>query len=182
MADSATRGAARAAAFAALPIAVIVGLATFWFLSRGTAAEPTLPRVQSTAPVPATAAPLDGRAATACHDLLTRVPTDGLRDRPRRPVTSGADQNAAYGDPALTLTCGVPALTLPVGADVFVLSGVCWYSASDGVGTVWTTVDRDVPVRVRVPKDYPGPGQWVIEFSPAIVATQPRAATTPPGC
>jgi hypothetical protein len=183
MTDTETRGAARLAVFAAVPIAVVMGIVTFWWMGGlGSAGKPARPRAQSTAPVTTTASPLAGPAATACPDLLGRIPTDGLRDRPRRPVTAGAGQNAAYGDPAITLTCGVPAVSLPVGADVYLLSGVCWYTQTDGTGTVWTTVDRDTPVRVHVPKSYEAPGQWVIEFSPAVTAALPRAATPPAGC
>jgi hypothetical protein len=183
MVDTDTRGAARLAVFVAVPIAVVVGVVTFWWMGGlGSTAKPARPRAQSTAPVATTAGPLAGQATTACPDLLGRIPATGLRDRPRRTVTAGADRNAAYGDPAITLTCGVPAPTLPVGADVYLLSGVCWYSETDGTATVWTTVDRDTAVRVRVPKAYEAPGQWVIEFSPAVTAALPRAATPPAGC
>src|SRR3954470_23816342 len=143
MADTETRGAARLAVFAAVPIAVVVGVVTFWWMGAlAPPASPASPRPQSPAPVvTATAGPLAGPAATACPDLLRRIPADGLRDRPRRPVTAGAERNAAYGDPPITLACGVAAPALPVGADVYLLSGVCWYSETDGTGTVWTTVD-----------------------------------------
>jgi hypothetical protein len=182
MADSTTRGAARAATLAALPIAAVVGLVTFWWLRDLGATEPARPRPQATTPVSVAAAPLDAKVATACRDLVGKLPPDAVRDRPRRPVTAGPEQNAAYGDPAITLACGAPAVTLPVGAEVFVLSGVCWYPASDGTASVWTTVDRDVPVRVAVPKTYDAPGQWVIEFSAPIEATLPRSAAAPSGC
>jgi hypothetical protein len=105
-----------------------------------------------------------------------------LRDRPRRPVTAGPDQNAAYGDPPITLACGVPPISLPQTADVYALSGVCWYSQPGDGGTMWTTVDRETPVRVTVPGAYHSPGQWVIEFSAPISAALPRAATVPAGC
>jgi len=181
MADSQTRAAARLAVLVALPVAVLVGIASFWWMSGLGAAKRVEPRPQSTTAVSATALPLTGAAAASCRDLIRTVPT-ALRDRPRRPVTAGADQNAAYGDPAITLSCGVPALTLPVGADVYLLSGVCWYAEPDGAATAWTTVDRDTPVRVRVPNSYTGQGQWVIEFSPAVTAALPRAPAAPPGC
>jgi hypothetical protein len=182
MADSTTWGAARVATFAALPIAVVVGLATFWWLRDLGTASPARPHPQATTPVRVAAAPLDAKGTAACRDLIAKLPPGKVRDRPRRPVTAGPGQNAAYGDPAITLACGAAPVTLPVGAEVFVLSGVCWFPASDGAASVWTTVDRDVPVRVAVPKSYDAPGQWVIEFSAPIDATLPRSATTPSGC
>lgn len=173
--------AARVATFVALPIAVIVGVVSFWLLGGFGGGEPAKPRPQSTAPVPMAAPPLDEVRATACRNLLTHLP-DALRDRPRRPVTAGAEQNAAYGDPAITMACGVPPVMLPTGADVYLLSGVCWYSQPEGAGTAWTTVDRAVPVRVTVPGSYHAPGQWVIEFSGPVAAALPPAATVPAGC
>jgi hypothetical protein len=173
--------AARAATLVALPIAVLVGLVSFWLLGGFGGAPHVKPRPQSTAPVAMTAPPLDEQRASACRNLVTHLP-DALRDRPRRPVTAGTGQNAAYGDPAITMACGAPAVTPPAGADVYMLSGVCWYAQPDGTGSAWTTVDRDLPVRVAVPGSYHAPGQWVIEFSSPVAATLPLAANPPPGC
>jgi hypothetical protein len=172
--------AARVATLVALPVALIIGVVSFWWLG-GFGGNEAKPRPQSTAAVPMAAPSLDEARATACRTLVTHLP-DALRDRHRRPVTAGAEQNAAYGDPAITMACGVPPVTLPTGADVYLLSGVCWYSQPEGDGSAWTTVDRDVPVRVTLPGSYSAPGQWVIEFSGPVTAALPRAATVPPGC
>jgi hypothetical protein len=177
--------AARVATFVALPIALIIGVVSFWWLGGfggdGQVSPRPQPRPQSTAAVPMAAPPLDEARATTCRTLATHLP-DALRDRHRRPVTAGPEQNAAYGDPAITVACGVPPVTLPTGADVYLLSGVCWYSQSAGGGSAWTTVDRDVPVRVTVPGSYSAPGQWVIEFSGPVSEALPRTATVPTGC
>ncbi|NJC68154.1 DUF3515 domain-containing protein [Planosporangium thailandense] len=176
-----TTSPARLATLIALPIAVIVGIASFWLLGgfRGTGS--TRPRPQSTAPVAMSAPSLAPAQATACRGLVTRLP-GALRDRPRRPVTAGTDQNAAYGDPPITLACGVPPASVPQTADVYVLSGVCWYPQPGNGGTVWTTADREPAVRVTVPASYSAPGQWVIEFSGPVAATLSRTATAPAGC
>jgi hypothetical protein len=173
--------AARLATLIALPVALVVGIASFWLLGGFHTNRPAQPRPQSTAPVPMPARPLAPPQAAACRDLLAHLP-GALRDRPRRPVTAGPDQNAAYGDPPITLACGVPPISLPQTADVYALSGVCWYSQPGDGGTMWTTVDRETPVRVTVPSAYHSPGQWVIEFSAPISAVLPRAATVPAGC
>jgi hypothetical protein len=127
------------------------------------------------------APPLADRPATVCRALLSRLP-DALRDRQRRPVTSGPEQNAAYGDPAITLACGGPAASVDPAALVYPLSGVCWYAVEGPNATVWTTVDREVPVTVTVPKGYTQPGQWVIEFSPAVATAVPKSTSKPTGC
>ncbi|GII20699.1 DUF3515 domain-containing protein [Planosporangium mesophilum] len=172
---------ARLATLVALPVAVLVGLIAFWSLGGFKSDRSERPRPQSTAPVPMTATSLAPADAAACRELLNRLP-GALRDRPRRPVTAGPEQNAAYGDPPITLSCGAPPVSPPAGADVYLLSGVCWYSQSGGGSTVWTTVDRQTPVRVTVPDAYRPPGQWVIEFSGPITTTLPRAANVPAGC
>jgi hypothetical protein len=179
MADGITP--ARLATLIAVPVALLVGLASFWLLGGFRDDKPPPPRPQSTAPVQMPARALAPPQAAVCHELVNRLP-GALRDRPRRPVTAGPDQNAAYGDPPITLECGVPPISLPPTAEVWLLSGVCWYSQPGDGGTRWTTVDRDTPVRVSVPGSYETPGQWVIEFSPPIAATIPRSSTVPAGC
>ncbi len=183
MADPVTRNAARWAAGVAIPVAVVAGLLSYRALTGPShpAASPS-PAPQSTGPVTMAAPPLSDRPATVCRALLSQLP-DALRDRARRPVTAGPEQNAAYGDPAITLACGTgPQPSVPADATVYNLSGVCWYPAPTGKATAWTTVDREVPVTVTVPDSYDGPAQWVIEFSPAVGTSVPGGGAKPAGC
>jgi hypothetical protein len=183
--DPVTRSAARWAAAIALPVALVVGFLSYRALTAGarpTASPSPSPSPHSTGPVAMPAPALSEPSATVCRALLSQLP-DALRDRPRRPVTAGAEQNAAYGDPAITLACGAgPQPALPPDATVYELSGVCWYPLPSSDGTVWTTVDRQVPVTVTVPGSYDGPGEWVIGFSGAIGTAVPALATAAPGC
>src|SRR5258705_820841 len=90
---------ARIATLAALPVALVAGLLVFWGLG-GFPAEPERPKdPKALAAVPASAAPLDQDAATICRALVTKLP-DNVGGLPRRPVTAGAHQNTAFGDPA----------------------------------------------------------------------------------
>jgi hypothetical protein len=172
------------ATLVAVPVALAGAVVSVWLFSdfrtqpsrAGSTARP-----QATTPVSMPAAPLDDQRATACRNLVDHLPP-ALRDRPRRPVTAGTDQNAAYGDPPLTVSCGGAAVTMPTGATVYQLSGVCWYAQSAGDGTVWTTVDRGTPVRVTVPGSYDSPGQWVVEFSAPVSAALSPIPTPPGGC
>jgi hypothetical protein len=43
-------------------------------------------------------------------------------------------------------------------------------------------VDREVPVRVSVPRRYDPPAQWVIVFSAPVLSTVPSASSRPGGC
>jgi hypothetical protein len=186
VADQVTRGAARLAALIALPIAVVAGLIAFWTLGgfgHGTpAVSPSgSPAPQSSAPVAMPAPTLTGRPATVCLALLSQLP-QAVRDRPRRPVAAGPEQNAAYGDPAITLACGGATPSVAPDATVYRLSGVCWYADQAANATTWTTLDREVPITVTVPARYDSPGQWVAEFSAPIVTAVPSVTSAVSGC
>lgn len=200
-----TRSAARLATLVAVPLAVLAGVASYAVHgdsgggsgdrsgTRGAASTGASgqggtvpggtgrPSAGATGPVDVAAPVLSGRAEVVCRALLSRLP-DALRDRARRPVTAGAEQNAAYGDPPITVACGVPVASFPATDLVYVLDRVCWHAATTTGGTVWTTVDREVPVRVTVPGGYPEPGQWVIDFSGPLIEAVPSAGKVPPGC
>ncbi|WP_432986682.1 DUF3515 domain-containing protein [Dactylosporangium sp. CA-233914] len=171
--DTMTRPApspARVATLAALPIALVAGLLAFWGLGGfpGGAKEP------SVAAVPAEAPQLAPSPAAVCRALVARLPEElgGLR---RRPVTAGGEQNAAYGDPAIVISCGVPSPAVPPEAQLLGLSNVCWFLEERSSESVWRTIDRQVPLRVVVPKS--ADGSWLVHLSAPIVATVP--ATDP---
>lgn len=175
MADETTRRAARLATLVAVPVALVVA-AVLIFLTVGGAG-----RRPSDDPVPMAAPKLSARQATVCRALLSQLPP-AVRDLAQRPVTAGPEQNAAYGDPAITLACGTALPSFAPTDTVYPLDGVCWYPAKRPDGTAWTTLDREVPVTVTVPAAYEGPAQWVIEFSTPVAAAVPAAADPPYGC
>jgi hypothetical protein len=158
---------ARLATLAALPIALVVGVATFWLLG-GFPSKAKPPAPQATGTVAVANPALDARASEVCRALVAKLP-NGLRDRARRPVSAGTEQSAAYGDPPIVLTCGGPQPQVAQDAQLLGLSGVCWVEEQQ----VWITVYRQVPVRVSVPAAYDQAGQWVVDFSQPIVDTVP---------
>lgn len=184
MSDPASRRAAWTATLVAVPVALLAGLLTFWLLGGPPESDGQRPG-SSPSPAPTTAVSaeardLSPRTATVCRGLLARLPGT-IRSLPQREVTAGAEQNAAYGEPPVQLRCGVARKTLPdtSTATVYPLSGACWLP--NRTGTVWTTVDREVPVAILVPKSRPEPGQWVAAFS-RYVAKTPPYADAPSGC
>jgi Protein of unknown function (DUF3515) len=175
--NDARRSATRVATLVAVPVALLAGFVAFQVLKPATS-EPATLKPQATGPVTMPARPLDERQATVCRALLARMP-EAVRDRQRRQVTSGPEQNAAFGDPAITVVCGGETPSFAPTETVYPLSEVCW--VADSAGIKWTTVDREVPVVVTVPAGYDSPGQWVTAFSGPISATIP-AAHVPTGC
>ena len=198
--DKSLRGAAMWAAAIAVPIAVLAGVLIFWKLTpQGEpAAEPT-PASSAVQSVPSTpvqlAAPaLSAHDAQVCLAVTSQLPTR-VRNLPARKVSAGPEQNAAYGEPPITVQCGVaqpkmcetitPGQTgcVPLDADLLVMNGVCWFGDDGPATKVFTTMDREVAVQVGVPASYDQPAQWANEFSDAVVKTvKSRAANVPTGC
>ncbi|BCJ66933.1 DUF3515 domain-containing protein [Polymorphospora rubra] len=186
--DRTTRQAAIWATVVALPIALLVGLFAFSQIGgSGPVAGPSPSAGTTTAPQPSTpvemAAPeLAERPAVVCRALLSMVPPT-LQDLRQRPVSAGAEQNAAYGEPPITVACGVPAPQIPPTDNVWVVSRVCWHSVEQADAMVFTTVDREVPVRVTVPRAYPEALQWLAPLSDSIVESVPSTTSgIPSGC
>jgi len=198
--DRTTRGAALWATAFAVPVAVVAGLLIFWRLApQGeTAAAPspsaTTQVMAPAVPVQMAAPSLAGHAAQVCLAVTSRLPAE-VRDLPARQVSAGRGQNAAYGEPPITVACGVHQPTMcekitgghagcvPLDADLLVMNGVCWYGVDGPATKVFTTMDREVAVQVAVPASYDQPGQWANEFSDTVAeSVKSQAAEAPTGC
>nr|WP_245669831.1 DUF3515 family protein [Micromonospora mirobrigensis] len=187
VADRSTRRAALIATLVAVPVTALVGALVLARLSPPEPAAAPAPatstaRAQATGPVEMPAPALAARQGVVCRALVSQLP-DTVRDLAQRPVTAGPEQNAAYGDPALTVACGGAQPQFPSTDEVWRVNGVCWHpvEVKDGP-TALTTVDREVPVTVTVPRAYDGALQWSAPIAEAIVASVPSAKAVPSGC
>ena len=194
--DPANRLAAMWATVVAVPVAIVVGVVAFAVMNPD---EPDKPAAPQAGPVPSAAVQmdarqLDDRSARACLAVTSQLPAR-IRDLPARKVTAGPEQNAAYGEPPITVTCGVPAPVMcasladetpgcvPMDTELLIMNRVCWYAKPDNGSATVTTMDREVPVRVTVPSSYENPAQWANEFSDTIVKTvKSKAGDLPSGC
>ena len=194
--DRTKRIAAAWATAVAVPVTLIVGAVAFFTIRPDNSVETE----KSAGPVPSTpvvmeAPALDERTAQVCLAVTSQLPA-AIRDLPGRPVSQGPEQNAAYGEPPITVSCGVPQpvmCTVPadptpgcvaLDTELLIMNNVCWYAApGTGAATV-TTMDREVAVRVTVPASYENPAQWANEFSDTVVKTVKSKApgTMPSGC
>ncbi|MPZ27247.1 MAG: DUF3515 family protein [Micromonosporaceae bacterium] len=188
--DPVARSAARLAVLVAVPVAVLAGIGVFAILqtvsSDPPAPTPTAPTTTAAAPaatgaVEMAAPELTERATIVCRALLSQLP-DELDGLAQRPVTAGPEQNAAFGDPPVTVSCGGQPAEVPPTGFLPTLSGVCWYWVEEPDATVWTTVDREVPVRVIVPGGSDGSAQRVVPLSETILETVRSAEEIPTGC
>ncbi|HWS38755.1 MAG TPA: DUF3515 domain-containing protein [Actinoplanes sp.] len=194
--DRTKRVAALWATAVAVPVTILVGVIAFSVVKPdATAEEKQTPVAIPSTPVVMDAPQLAERASTVCLAVTSQLPA-AIRDLPARRVSAGPEQNAAYGEPAITLTCGVeqpetckvPNDTtpgcVPMDTELLIMNNVCWYAAdSDGAAT-FTTMDREIPVEVTVPDSYKSPAQWANEFSDTVVKTVKSKALTdmPAGC
>ena len=153
------RSAARLATLVAVPVTLVL-LAVVVLASRqaGSDAEPVAPAgrsATSAAALPsitvAAPPPLTAAQQRACQELISALPTD-LGDLPARPVDSPSPYVAAWGEPAVTLRCGVPRPPSFIAtADVQQINGVSWFAERRGATTAWVVVDRPVYVEVLAP-------------------------------
>ena len=136
---------------------------------------------------------LSARAAQVCLAVTSQLPA-AVRNLPARKVSAGPEQNAAYGEPPLTVACGVAqprmcatvdggAGCVPLDTELLIMNRVCWYASQASGGATFTTMDREVPVQVNVPAGYQQPAQWANEFSDIVVQTdRSRTEGVPSGC
>jgi hypothetical protein len=155
MSDPVTRRAARLAALVALPAALVAGVVAFRVLSPRPDAGGDIAAPNATTTVQVPAPSLAPRASTVCRALLAKLP-DRLGELVRRPVSAGPEQNAAYGDPAVTVVCGTAGPTPPADAQYFAINGICWWVEDGRDVRTWVLQGREVPVVVTVPTVHTG--------------------------
>jgi hypothetical protein len=195
--DRTTRSAALWATVIAVPVAVLVGLLIFSQVNKHAevkaAPTATTPAAVPSAPVQMAAPKLSTRAAEVCLAVTSQLPTT-LRNLPARKVTAGPEQNAAYGEPPITVACGGPQPTMcatltggngcvPLDTELLNMNSVCWYADQQTGQTGFTTMDREIAVTVTVPTSYQQGAQWANEFSDIVVKTDKSITKgVPSGC
>ena len=108
----------------------------------------------------------DPDTASICRHLVTAVPKT-VDDQSERAVRPSSPYTAAWGDPAITLACGVakPA-ELNAASECFEVNGVGWYVEDRGSDYRFTTIGRKAYVQVAVPRHYgPQPANALIDLA-----------------
>ncbi|TDU04007.1 uncharacterized protein DUF3515 [Streptomyces sp. 846.5] len=134
--------------------------------------------VQVAAPTPT------GTAAARCGALVKALPGTLLGQR-SRPVSPASTTTAAWGDPAITLRCGVgtPGALDPTSSeydpnlahhDAQDVNGVCWLiGQTRGGGYRFTTIVQKTYVEVNVPAAYAGQQSPLGGLASAVLASDP---------
>ncbi len=123
------------------------------------------------------AVPLPGPAppdAALCARLHAGLPAK-VGGHGSREVKPQSEFTAAWGNPPVVLTCGVPRPTGLNGSGIAPLgiNGVAWLQETGADAVGYTAVDRGVFVRVDIPKQYAGQSSILIDLSDAVSRTLP---------
>ena len=114
-----------------------------------------------------------GAAAYTCSTLHGSLPdhVDGQGVTASTPVSAWT---SAWGEPAITLRCGVPTpAALKPDSQLVVVDGVSWLPEQLTAGYRFTSVGRTVSVEVVVPSKYAPEADALADISPVIIASVP---------
>jgi uncharacterized protein DUF3515 len=117
-------------------------------------------------------------AAARCAALARRLPSR-LGGQPRRTVSPASPLTAAWGNPPITLRCGVPLpAALTPTSELVAVNGVSWFAEPAGSATPsrFTEVRREAYVEVGVPARYAPAGPILVAVSNAIAPAVPVKA------
>jgi hypothetical protein len=177
--DPIRRQAARTATFVAIPVAAALVAISVW--TYGRTSEAAAPAPEATSAVTLSPAPLAPDAVGPCRTVIANLP-DTIQNHKRRPIKGDAESSAAFGDPPITLSCGVAVPAIDPTTVVYPLGGVCWAAFPGSGNTIWRTVDRKVGLEVVVPGASDGSAQSVVPLGSAITGAVARVANPPTGC
>jgi hypothetical protein len=107
-----------------------------------------------------------------CTALMADLPVTVL-DGKRRRVEPG-ERSAAWGDPAITLRCGVekpPKLT--AASPCYEVNGVGWFAEQASGGYLFTTIGRTAYVEVGVPSEYAPEANALVDLAATVSAHDP---------
>jgi hypothetical protein len=112
--------------------------------------------------------------AAGCEQLVAATPAKVL-DQGRRTTEPKSPLTTAWGDPPITLACGVapPAGLATAQSQCFEVNGVGWYAENAQNGVVFTTIGRRIYIEVAVPDDYAPEANALTDLSDAISRHDP---------
>jgi Protein of unknown function (DUF3515) len=110
----------------------------------------------------------NAKDAQICRSLSPNLP-DTIADQAKRKVTDAPDLTAAWGNPPISLRCGVvkpPALE-PTSPQITV-NDVDWFAEELSAGWRFTSMNTSVFVEVTVPKDYSPQANALVDLSASL--------------
>lgn len=119
------------------------------------------------APVPVPAPDPDAEERALCTTVMESLP-DTVLEQSRRD-TESPDLTAAWGDPPISIRCGVDKpKALGPAAQCFEVNHVGWFAEEGVGGTVFTTIGRPVYIEVGVPAEYAPEANALVDLAAAV--------------
>ncbi len=113
-----------------------------------------------------------GAGAYACAALHGRLPDEVVN---QTVVAShpNSDLTSAWGNPSITIRCGVQPPAVNPSSQLISVDGVDWYPEKFSGGYRFTTMHRALYIEVNVPSDYSPEADALADISPAVASTIP---------
>ncbi|NBV89942.1 MAG: DUF3515 domain-containing protein [Actinobacteria bacterium] len=110
----------------------------------------------------------DASTSAVCKNALADLP-ELVADQKRRTVEDSSGLTAGWGDPVITLRCGVekPAELKPTSSLVTVNS-IDWFAQELTNGMRFTSINTKVYVEVSVPSTYQPEGNALVDLTQAL--------------
>lgn len=105
--------------------------------------------------------------AQACRDLVADLPAT-LAGQERVEVAGDTEYGAAWGDPAIVLTCGAAPVDISSAPPCTVVAGVGWVVPEEGEETVLAADGYRPRVQLVVPDDYAPAAELALDLSPLV--------------
>ncbi len=113
-----------------------------------------------------------GESERVCTALMSDLPVSVL-DGQRRKVEPGRN-SAAWGDPAITLRCGVDKPPkLSNASPCYEVNGVGWFAEEASGGYLFTTIGRTSYVEVGVPSEYAPEANALVDLAATVSSHDP---------
>ena len=120
-----------------------------------------------------------GDADAACSGLAPQLP-DQVLDQDVRRTIPDSELTSAWGDPAITLRCGVPVPSaLTATSQLITVNGVDWFPQELTAGYRFTTTGRVANVEVSVPDDYAPEAEALVDLAQPVSDSVPLISATP---
>ena len=106
--------------------------------------------------------------AAICLRLSPTLP-EKVADQARRPVTDASNLTAAWGNPAISLRCGVvkPTSLQPISS-LITVNCIDWFAEELSAGLRFTSMNTSVFVEVTVPKDYSPEANALVDLNESL--------------
>ena len=110
----------------------------------------------------------NAKDAAICQKLLPSLP-EKIADQAKRLVSGAPDLTAAWGDPPISLRCGVvkPADLEPTSS-LITVNGIDWFAEELSAGWRFTSMNTFVFVEVTVPKNYSPEANALVDLSDSL--------------